>query len=97
MKIKIPNKVKINGLKYEIEHKKLEEEYGSISYENMKIEIEENIHPQQQELTFIHELLHAILEALYYRDLNNDEKFVEDLSRCLHQVLIDNNFLDEEG
>jgi len=38
-----------------------------------------------QERTFYHELTHAILDELGYRELSNDEKFVDSFSSLLYQ------------
>lgn len=39
------------------------------------------------EQTYLHELIHAILDHLSYEHLSNDEKFVDTFSKALHQTL----------
>lgn len=37
--------------------------------------------------TFVHELLHAVLDDAYYRELSNDEAFVDRIASGLYQAL----------
>ncbi len=94
--MKIPKRFQLHGQTIEVKFSdKLfssEDSLGINSLRKNLIEIQGNNHgferPRTQiEQTFLHELVHQILEANHYRELNNDEKFVEQFSNCLHQAL----------
>ena len=65
---------------------------GMVNTDTLEIFICENndegipIHPMNQDQTFYHELVHAILNEMGH-DLNNDEFFVQTFSNFLHQFI----------
>lgn len=42
---------------------------------------------ERKEYTYVHEIVHAALDELCYKELSNDEAFVNRLSHALHQIL----------
>ncbi|KKK65556.1 hypothetical protein LCGC14_2972980, partial [marine sediment metagenome] len=50
-------------------------------------EARRTISKDEIDITFIHEVIHFILQKTKYPDLNNDEQFVTLMARALHQVL----------
>lgn len=94
--MKIPKKFKIHGQTIEVKFDdklfSAQDVLGVALLRKNLIKIQDNNtgfkRPKTQiEQTFLHELVHMILEANHYRELNDDEKFVEQFSTCLHQVL----------
>ena len=56
----------------------------------IEVQLATKAHPIDQtevEQTYLHEVIHIVLGKLGYNELNNDEKFVDQLAGCLHQVL----------
>jgi hypothetical protein len=51
------------------------------------LELRKNLKKELKEHTFLHETTHAILESLGYRELSEDEKFVDSFSNALYQVI----------
>lgn len=43
--------------------------------------------PQMIEHTYLHEVLHHILDMLGYHELQSDEQFVDSVSGLIHQAL----------
>lgn len=65
---------------------------GNCDYWNQTIKLADSIsnkkiNEEQLENTFYHELVHAILMTMDERDLNKNEKFVEQFSVFLHQFM----------
>lgn len=85
----IPKKVEIFGKIYKIilVDNLLEKEkyYGIISYNNQNIKLDKNLPENLLNQTFMHEIIHMILEEIGEKDLNN-EKFVDLFSNALYQV-----------
>jgi hypothetical protein len=94
--MKRPHKVKVNEKVYEIVSKdkawsKRHKAMGMIRYDAAKIEIAP--HEDDTELldTFLHELLHSIIEEYKVSiDRRSEEKIVRELSGALTQVLLEN-------
>lgn len=94
----IPDTVRIGSADYEVE---LTDEVlvmnsqqlkGLIDYEFHEIKISNTVQDRQgQEQTFLHELVHGIIDE---RSLNlaesNDETIVDEIAKGLHQVIRDN-------
>jgi len=64
--------------------------YGLCEYNKATITIYDTtkkvkITEQQKSVTFYHELIHSILGTLNYKELNNDEEFVERFAVMLAQ------------
>ena len=63
---------------------------GACDYSKTTIEIAKNISDERKINTFVHELLHAILNEAGYAE--HEEEFVERVASVLCQVLRDNDF-----
>ncbi len=96
--MKIPNKIRIGGMDYEVSksNKVLvlegKECFGIIYYNKHLIEINDNIGDiQQQEQTFLHEVVHGIIHERNLDLKNSDEEsIVDELATALHQIIRDN-------
>ena len=93
--MRIPDKVKIGGFVYEV--KREEKPFigggdelldGEHSFAEKKITVSRNGCKEYQMLVFLHEVCHGIIEA-YVGD-KQDENFVEQFSKGLYQVVVDN-------
>lgn len=96
--MKIPEKVKIGAHEYKIEFRDDldDENMGVCRPSKLKIFIDERLPQTQQEETFIHECLHAIVSELgryTYNQYDEEERDVQSLSHAIYQVLKDNNLL----
>jgi len=65
---------------------------GMSNYRYSRIELQPNTKAvfrskEQVEQSYLHEVVHFILEAIQEEKLRTDEKFVELFSKALHQVL----------
>jgi len=64
--------------------------YGSLSTTERILNVATTVHaadisPEEQHLTFNHELVHAILHGMGETELFNDERFVEGFAQLLTQ------------
>lgn len=89
--MKIPKKLKVGGSIYKI---KLVNQIeidplcqGLTRYGDHVIEISENQGKQSRELTFLHELVHALL---FHFNYEQNEDLVERLAQALYMVIKDN-------
>lgn len=83
----IPNSVSVLGIPYKVEHGGCEpDEDGWCSPSKRVIGIREGLCREKEEQTFLHELLHAILQQLA-REEYEDEQLVQGLAIGLHQSL----------
>jgi len=90
--MKIPNKVKIGGVTYDVIITKNVDKSdknidGLIIYDKQEIIIEEGLPKEYGEQIFLHEILHRIFEFL---DLDNNEEIIRPLSTALYMVIKDN-------
>jgi hypothetical protein len=91
----IPRYIKVGGFNYLVERP--EEPFlsdsvlcdGDHNFINKIIRVAKNGTRDYQDLVFIHELCHAII-SYFTPELEQDEKFVEQFSKGLYQVLVDN-------
>jgi len=98
--MKIPNKVKINGIDYEVKRVKIDEvpplmknhADGQTSYDKCIIYLDIALNKQRMFQVFLHEIIHAIEWA---NDLGSSESYIQSMSSGLYQVLKDNKFLKE--
>ncbi len=97
-KLKIPKKITLMGTQYtiniveKIDDDELGHCYGTCDKHNHVIDIAktfrgQKVLPIDMEITYLHELTHAILFALGEHRLNGKERFVEGFSGLLHQAL----------
>lgn len=88
---KIPKEFTIFGERHKVKFVKSIDRgktYGEWDPNKNIIRLEKSLSltPDKMEQTFIHELIHCCLDHLSYIELNKDEKFVDDLSKALHQA-----------
>lgn len=103
--MKIPKSIRIGSCDYEVnlEDKTIVNNgrqcYGEINYDYHEINIDTSIQDKQtQEQTFLHELMHGIVNSRKL-DLQNsdDETITDEIAIGLHQVIRDNpNIFKEE-
>lgn len=65
-------------------------DYADWDFDKKEISLEkisDKFTQEQQSEYFLHECLHGILDHLGYKELSNDEPFIEQTSRLLMQVL----------
>jgi len=90
MDLKIPKQFTIFNEKYKVRQLKKvdpEDSWGEHDFTTNTIKIKKDLEDSQKERTFLHEVLHCILEQLAYDELSKDEKFVDQMATALHQVL----------
>jgi len=90
MDIVIPKKFKIFGLTYKVTqpHKvDKEDNWGEHSIQHKRIKVKKSLNKEQKEITYLHELVHTVLDNLEYNELSSNEVFVERFSKALHQIL----------
>lgn len=98
--MKIPNKVKINGIDYEVKKIKIGEvpplmknhADGQTSYSECIIYLDNELNEQRMFQIFLHEIIHTIEWA---NNLDSSEDYIQSMSSGLYQVLKDNKLLKE--
>lgn len=63
---------------------------GEISYMEEVIRISNKISQNEQNQTFMHEMIHGLLDKIGYNEMAVDEKFVDRLATGLYEVIKDN-------
>ena len=63
---------------------------GEISYMDEIIRISNKISQNEQNQTFIHEMVHGLLDKIGYNEMAVDEKFVDRFSTGLYEIIKDN-------
>ncbi len=90
MNYSIPTQINILGLTYSVNEVEVVNKYeplkGQIDYIKDEILIDKTLNSDAKMQTFIHEVLHGILEGLGLYELNENETLVQSLSTALHQV-----------
>lgn len=95
-KMKIPKELQIGGLKYTVVfNDKLADDkgvLGEINHHTHEILITHKskhgkLTDEFVEQTYLHEVIHAILEIMQETELNDNEKFVNTFSAFIHQVI----------
>ena len=88
----IPNRLKVGGKIYTVEKTdKLtigDRFMGECIYTELAIRIVPCKAKQMEEVTFLHEMVHAILNHLGYT--NHNEKKIDELANALHMIIVDN-------
>lgn len=90
MEIIIPKKFSIFGLTYRVtQPKKVDKDdnWGEHSVVHKRIKVKKDLNQEQKEITYLHELIHTVLDNLEYNELSSNEVFVERFSKALHQIL----------
>ena len=94
--MKITDIVKIGGFAYDV--KRTDGAFiggngealdGELSFAEKTITVSGSGCKEYQNLVFLHEICHGIVEA-YVSPGEHDEKFIEQFSKGLYQVLVDN-------
>ena len=98
--VKIPKKIKINGIDYEVKIIKIDEvpplmknhANGETSFDKCVICLDSELSEQRIFQVFLHEIIHAIE---WSNGLDSSENYIQVMSSGLFQVLKDNKFLKE--
>ena len=92
----IPKQVKIGGFMYTVERPKnsfVSKEGnaydGEHRFSKKEIKVAKSGCKEYQEVVFLHEVCHAIIDCYVSSD-EQDERFVEQFSKGLYQVIVDN-------
>jgi len=88
--IVIPKQFEIFGLTFKVKQPwKVDSgnHWGECDYSKKTIKVLRSLNREQKEITYLHEMTHAILDVLEYNELSSDEEFIERFSKALHQVL----------
>ena len=85
----IPNKVKVGAIWYDVEEKDNTENWGTVNFLKQTIALRKDLSHQQKEMTFIHELLHAVVSDRAL-DAKVTEEMVETLGYGLYALFIEN-------
>lgn len=93
--MKIPNKIRINGIDYAIESPKHLDNgerllAGQVSYYESKIRIKATHEHQYRCVSLWHEILHAIAFSTGLELGKNEEKIIETFAYGINQVIQDN-------
>lgn len=86
MKNKIPSKLKIGAITYNIVIKDLDEDMGRTMFTNSTIFLDTKLNEDQMMATLIHEIFHCVCNQL-------TEMEVEFLAQATFGLLKDNNFI----
>lgn len=97
----IPKQIKVGGFTYNVE--RVNGSFvsdgaaldGEHRFADKIIKVGTNGCPEYQDLVFIHELCHAII-GYFTPENEQNERFVEQFSKGLYQVLVDNPELLKE-
>ena len=92
--MKIPSKIRIGGqdINISIKDRIVNEKLGTICIASGELEIAENFNEYKQSEsskvnTFIHEIVHGVLDTMGENKLSNDEKFVNTFASLLVDVI----------
>lgn len=66
---------------------------GMIDHIENTIYIKNNLPPEKEKVTLIHEILHAIFEQLGFDDEHDNEHLIKSLSTAIYQVFKSNKIL----
>lgn len=83
---KIPSKLKIGAITYNIVIKDLDEDMGRTVFTNSTIFLDTKLSKEQMMVTLLHEIIHCQNNQL-------SEMEVEFLAQSTYQILKDNNFI----
>ena len=90
--MRIPEKVKIGGLVYDVSTverlSKGDTCSAEIDFNKTTIEISSVLSPQRAKRDFLHEVTHAVFDNLGYSAHN--EKEIDEIAGSLYQIIVDN-------
>ena len=85
------NTVSILGLEYKIHEvsqiSKSELTLGQIDYVKQEILIDASLSKEKKEIVLLHEIIHGILEELFFIDISDNENAVQGLAVALHHII----------
>ena len=81
----IPTKFECMGSTITVEIKRLKDD-GQYKPRKQLILLSDDIGEEAQEQTFWHEWMHCALSHLDYKELDENEQFVEQMAQCLYQL-----------
>lgn len=88
----IPDKLKVGGKVYTVERTAdltIGDRFmGECIYTTLSIRIVPCEARQMEEVTFLHEMIHAVYNHLGYT--NHNEKKIDELANALHMIIVDN-------
>lgn len=87
--MKLPNKIKVAGVHYDVQAFEDDENCGTCSFDSLVIRIDPRLKSEKQQQVFVHELLHAVFWEAGYSE--QDEEMIDRVGRVLYQVLNDND------
>ena len=99
--IPIPSRFMLGGIEIEVIYDSVllhkEDALGQADYDNSRIYLQDNVQgvfrsKQEIELAFFHELTHMVLHTVGERELRDNEKFVDAVSRIFHQAFKTANY-----
>lgn len=90
----IPKKVKIGNYLYNVKFidDTSIEKCGRSHIKKQQISINQSLSKELQSTTFLHEIIHQILDQRSWGEESNNEKLVDTLAEGFYQVLKDNHF-----
>ena len=94
--MEIPKLLKIGNLLYDVgELDEEDEALGRSNHKHQWIKLHPTLKPENKEETFIHEVLHQILdESGFFKESDND-KLVNAVANGVYQFFKDNDFLKQ--
>lgn len=94
--MKIPSRLNVAGITYDVKEEPFIEVDGNRNYQGAceygktEITILKDISSERKEDVFVHELTHAIFYEAGFED--QDEDMINRVGKVLHQVIKDNDF-----
>lgn len=85
----LPKLVRLDGLKYDVSHTADSNINGRISFDQLKIQVNEDLPGPIQSVTLWHEILHGLIRHSSMK-VKNEEALVEMLGYGIAQVVRDN-------
>ena len=86
---KLPKRVSVLGITYEVRRKSLPDGVdGYIVPRRQRIVLGRHLSDEKAQQVLVHEVVHGLLDQLGYLDLYEDEHLVQGLAIGLHQALM---------
>lgn len=90
MLILIPKKFKLFGKTWKVSQPwkvYKDNRDGECNYQKSIIKLRRTLNKENKEITYLHEVLHAVYDAIGYPELRDNEELIDRQSKALHQVL----------